>query len=110
MYSPCMECFNHYGRQYTEECNGFCSYAKAVKSLEELGEKEHEILQKVQKLETLLNNRGHDRKTALAVLKDLSRDMYPNYDLFGTKTLVINRSQFEKIRAKYLDTHKEEQK
>lgn len=48
-------------------------------------------------------NKRLDRRTALEVLKDLSRDMYPSYDLFGRKTLVINRDDFESIRAKYLD-------
>lgn len=44
-----------------------------------------------------------DRLTALRVLQDLSSCMYPNLDLYGNKTLVINRDRFEKIRAKYLD-------
>ena len=44
-----------------------------------------------------------DRYTALEVLKDLSKDMYPSYDLFGKKTLVIDRDKFEAVRAKYLD-------
>lgn len=44
-----------------------------------------------------------DRDTALTILKELSRDMYPSYDLFGKKTLVINRDKFEAIRKKYLD-------
>jgi hypothetical protein len=48
-----------------------------------------------------------DRRTALSVLQDLSSCMYPNYDLYGNKTLVINRDKFEKIRAKYLDRKKE---
>ena len=43
-----------------------------------------------------------DRYTALEILKEFSRDMYPSYDLFGKKTLVINRDKFEAIRAKYL--------
>ena len=45
-----------------------------------------------------------DRQTALRVLNDLSSCMYPSRDLFGYKTLVISRAEFEKIRAKYLDT------
>lgn len=48
-------------------------------------------------------NREFDRDTALAVLKDFSRDMYPSYDIFGRKTLVINRDEFEAIRKKFLD-------
>lgn len=49
-----------------------------------------------------------DRATALSVLKDISRCMYPSYNLFGEKTLVINRDQFEAIRKKYLDKQNEE--
>ena len=44
-----------------------------------------------------------DRRTALRVLQDLSSCMYPSLDLYGNKTLVIDRDKFEKIRAKYLD-------
>lgn len=44
-----------------------------------------------------------DRKTALNVLQDLSKEMYPSLDLFGHPTLVIDRSNFEEIRKKYLD-------
>lgn len=47
-----------------------------------------------------------DRATALEVLKEFSRDMYPSLDLFGRKTLVINRDKFEAIRKKYLDDSK----
>lgn len=44
-----------------------------------------------------------DRLTALRVLQDISSKMYPDVNLFGQKTLVIRREDFEKIRAKYLD-------
>ena len=44
-----------------------------------------------------------DRNTALAVLSDISHSMYPSFDIFGNKTLVISRSAFEVIRKKYLD-------
>lgn len=44
-----------------------------------------------------------DRSTALMVLQDLSHSMYPDYDIFGGKTLVISRAAFEEIRKKYLD-------
>lgn len=44
-----------------------------------------------------------DRRMALRVLQDLSSKMYPDINLFGQKTLVIRREDFEKIRAKYLD-------
>ena len=44
-----------------------------------------------------------DRKTALNVLQDLSKQMYPSLDLFGHPTLVIDRPKFEEVRKKYLD-------
>lgn len=44
-----------------------------------------------------------DRRTALSVMQDISSKMYPDINLFGQKTLVIRREDFEKIRAKYLD-------
>lgn len=44
-----------------------------------------------------------DRKTALMVLQAISHKMYPNVDIFGNKTLVINRYEFEDIRKKFLD-------
>lgn len=44
-----------------------------------------------------------DRQIALRVLQDISSYMYPDINLFGQKTQVIRRSDFEKIRAKYLD-------
>lgn len=49
------------------------------------------------------NEHSFDRGTALSLLKDLSKHMYPNYDIFGEKTLVIRRDYFEDIRKKYLD-------
>lgn len=30
-YNPCLECFNRYGKQYSEDCNNTCDYAYAVK-------------------------------------------------------------------------------
>jgi hypothetical protein len=36
-----------------------------------------------------------NRDTALMVLKDISKHMYSSNDLFGTKTLVINRTEKE---------------
>lgn len=45
----------------------------------------------------------YDRLTALRVLQDLSNRMYPNLDLFGSPTLVINRDEFEEVRKKWLD-------
>ena len=36
MYSPCFECLNRYGKQYSEECDNACEYAVAVKYIGEL--------------------------------------------------------------------------
>lgn len=44
-----------------------------------------------------------NRHTALMVLKELSNNMYPNNDIFGNGTLVIDRDKFESIRKKFLD-------
>lgn len=48
-------------------------------------------------------NETFDRHTALRVLQDLSSCMYPSLDLYGRKTLVIRREEFEVVRKKYLD-------
>ena len=103
MYSPCMECLNRYGRQYTEDCDNTCEYAHAVKIRDACIEDKDVI---IHKLEIKLKECGPDRNTALSILKEFSRDMHPSTDLFGKPTLVIDRYQFEKIRAKYLDTNK----
>lgn len=50
-----------------------------------------------------MDDAKHDRDTALAVLKELSRDMRPDYDMFGNPILRIRRGQFEDIRKKFLD-------
>lgn len=54
-------------------------------------------------LDRKINKEKIDRNTALSILKEFSRDMYPSYDLFGKPTLVIDRDKFEVIRHKYLD-------
>ena len=33
MYNPCLECYNRYGRQYTEECDEMCEYANILSKL-----------------------------------------------------------------------------
>ena len=37
MYSPCFECMNRYGRQYTEECDSKCDYANVMSKLKAYG-------------------------------------------------------------------------
>lgn len=60
-------------------------------------------LKEMHKHQQAQKNVDFDRRTALRVLNDLSSCMYPSFDLYGRKTLVINRGEFEKIRTKYLD-------
>ena len=38
MYNPCFECMSKYGRQYTEDCDSKCDYAKVVKEKKQLEE------------------------------------------------------------------------
>lgn len=33
MYNPCLECYNRYGRQYTEECDEMREYANVLSKL-----------------------------------------------------------------------------
>ena len=37
MYNPCFECYNRYGKQYTEECDNKCDYAHALSRLKPYG-------------------------------------------------------------------------
>ena len=37
MYNPCFECFNRYGKQYTEECDNTCEYAYALSKVKPYG-------------------------------------------------------------------------
>lgn len=37
MYSPCFECMNRYGKQYTEECDTKCDYANVLSKLKPYG-------------------------------------------------------------------------
>ena len=36
MYNPCFECLNRYGKEYAEECENTCDYAKVAKENKEL--------------------------------------------------------------------------
>lgn len=111
MHNPCLECSIRRGVTYTEECDDTCMFANIVKSKNEqineldrkLRQAYHVIGQVVDKPNPFATEPYIDRNTALSVLKEFSRDMYPSYDLFGRKTLVMRREQFEDIREKYLD-------
>ena len=37
MYNPCFECYNRYGKQYTEECDDTCEYAHVLSKLKPYG-------------------------------------------------------------------------
>ena len=37
MYNPCLECFNKYGKQYSEKCDATCDYANLVSKLKPYG-------------------------------------------------------------------------
>ena len=37
MYNPCFECFNRYGKSYTEECDTTCQYAYELSKLKPYG-------------------------------------------------------------------------
>ena len=37
MYNPCFECYNRYGKQYTEECDNKCDYANVLSRLKLYG-------------------------------------------------------------------------
>ena len=38
MYSPCLTCFERFGKEYSDECNDYCHYAEVVKENELLKE------------------------------------------------------------------------
>jgi len=81
-------------------------YDAIVRGAEEAGITDAYLLDKdfiISAIREKMDRDDKDRSVALAVLKEFSRDMYPSYDLFGNKTLVINRDKFEAIRKKYLD-------
>ena len=33
MHSPCFDCWNRYGHQYTKDCDKKCEYADAIKDI-----------------------------------------------------------------------------
>lgn len=92
----CSECGKMYNDIFTEiDIDGDCPGCGAHMDEDEA---EAEYVEETSKPSKLF-----DRFTSLSILKEFSRDMYPSYDLFGHKTLVINRDKFEAIRKKYLD-------
>lgn len=54
MYIPCEECFVRYQREYTEECNEFCDYARMAKENKEF--KKSQILNRqIQNIDALIS-------------------------------------------------------
>lgn len=47
-------------------------------------------------------NTGYDRRTALAVLNDITIHMRPSIHIFGNETLEIDRYRFDAIKRKFL--------
>ena len=37
MYNPCKECWDRYGRVYSENCDNFCEYAHELSKLKPYG-------------------------------------------------------------------------
>ena len=37
MYNPCVECWNRYNRQYSNECDSMCEYAIILSKLKPYG-------------------------------------------------------------------------
>lgn len=54
MYSPCFECLNRYGKQYSKECDGTCDYAVAVKAINSLQTEIKSLQDKIDDLEMQL--------------------------------------------------------
>lgn len=101
----CHFCEYDYGplMDQSKECSACkdCSNFQLKKRLSPGARAEYE---KLKAEEEWINDRSteFDRNTALEILKALSKRMYPSHDLFGNKTLVINRNKFEAVRKKFL--------
>ena len=83
-----------------KECCDFNNFKPKIRMTQSMA---HEY-ERFKKEEEWINDKTveFDRDTALAVLKELSKRMYPSHDLFGEKTLVIKRNKFEAVRKKFL--------
>lgn len=67
-FNPCFECQNRYGHDYCEECDGYCLYAKDVKSYKQKIER---VLDKMEQWRDVYAKAG-DQKTASIIKNILS--------------------------------------
>ena len=54
MYSPCFECLNRYGKQYSKECDNTCDYAASIKTRNRLLDEISDLQNKINDLEMQL--------------------------------------------------------
>lgn len=82
------------------KCKDYCNF-EPIENMRPIMAREYELFKRE---EAWINDRSEefDRATALAVLKAISKRMYPSHDLFGNGTLVIKRDKFEAVRKKFL--------
>ena len=59
-YNPCFECLNRYGHDHCKECDGYCLYAKDVRSYKQKIER---VLDKMEQWQKVYKESG-DKKTA----------------------------------------------
>lgn len=74
MFSPCFECYNRYGRQYTEECDTICDYAKVCLENKKLKKQALTYLEMLE-LEKVIIGRDVDYETAEQILSDFQKIM-----------------------------------
>ena len=101
-YSPCFECLNRYGRQYSETCDQFCEYAIALSKLKPYGGIDsilstirsgtlsvvHDILEEIQdQIDSIRSNvpYSHDDEVKVDKLIDIYHDIenISKNELFG---------------------------
>ena len=82
-----------------------CHHRDRFQPKERMNELEQVRYEKILRDEEWINDKSEefDRATALKVLQALSHKMHPSLNMYGEKTLVISRYEFEVIRRKYLD-------
>ena len=54
MYSPCFECLNRYGKEYSKECDTTCDYAASIKTRNRLLDEISDLQNKIDDLEMQL--------------------------------------------------------
>ena len=82
-----------------------CHHHDRFQPKERMNELEQVRYEKILRDEEWINDKSEefDRATALKVLQALSHKMRPSLNMYGEKTLIISRYEFEVIRRKYLD-------